>query len=159
MQIKKCSSCKIEKPTSCFSSNKSRGDGLSHICKECAKYNREKRKNDNIRNYFIDVIRTSKGVSKKRGINNFNIDVEYLESLYKNQNGLCAISGIKMTHTSGKGKIATNVSIDRIDNSKGYTKDNIQLLCQAINMLKFNMTNSELELFLLELSKNISEKY
>jgi 5-methylcytosine-specific restriction endonuclease McrA len=34
--MKKCSRCKLEKPLSCFGSDKSRGDGLSYKCKDCA---------------------------------------------------------------------------------------------------------------------------
>ena len=35
--MKTCSNCKIEKPKTEFSKNKSRKDGLSHYCKLCAK--------------------------------------------------------------------------------------------------------------------------
>ena len=37
----------------------------------------------------------------------------------------CPIFGVKLTNTNLKGRVQTNASIDRIDPSKGYTKDNI----------------------------------
>jgi hypothetical protein len=55
---------------------------------------------------------------------------------YHRQNGLCAITGIEMTRVTGSGRISTNISIDRIDSSKGYSKENIQLVCHAVNIMK-----------------------
>ncbi len=49
-----------------------------------------------------------------------------------------------MTHTRGDGTVYTNVSIDRIDNDKGYTKDNIHLVCFIANLMKSTMTVDEL---------------
>ena len=42
----------------------------------------------------------------------------------------CAVMKIKMTHIVGSPKA---VSIDRIDNLKGYIKGNVQLVCQFYN--------------------------
>lgn len=41
-----------------------------------------------------------------------------------------------------------NASIDRIDNSKGYTKDNIRIISWKANRIKSNSTIKELELIL-----------
>lgn len=41
------------------------------------------------------------------------------------------------------GRTNTNVSIDRIDSSKGYTKDNIWLICSAVNFMKSNLNLEE----------------
>lgn len=59
--------------------------------------------------------------------------------LLKAQNGKCAISGLDMTYELGEGRIYTNVSIDQIMPSKGYTIDNIQLVCMAVNQLKSDL--------------------
>ena len=37
-----------------------------------------------------------------------------------------------------------NISISRFDLTKGYTKDNIQLICNIVNVVKNDMHNSEL---------------
>lgn len=53
------------------------------------------------------------------------------------------------TYEDGKGKtifnngrIPTNVSVDRIDSKKGYTRDNVQLVCMAINQMKSDLDNN-----------------
>ena len=60
------------------------------------------------------------------------------------QEGKCALSGKPMTHIRGDGAVYTNVSIDRIDNEKGYTKDNIHLVCFIANLMKSTMSVDEL---------------
>lgn len=40
------------------------------------------------------------------------------------------------------GRIPTNVSVDRIDSKKGYTRDNVQLVCMAINQMKSDLDNN-----------------
>lgn len=72
---------------------------------------------------------------------------EFLLGLYEKQQGCCALSGIRMTTISGKGHILTNVSIDRIDSSKEYEQDNVQLVCHIVNLMKHNMTVEQLVLW------------
>ena len=69
----------------------------------------------------------------------FTITKEDLLTVWKAQNGKCAISGLDMTYELGEGRIYTNVSIDQILPSKGYTIDNIQLVCMAVNQLKSDL--------------------
>lgn len=47
-----------------------------------------------------------------------------------------------------------NLSVDRIDSSKGYTKDNIQLVCAAANMMKGYMEYNDLINFCEAIIKN-----
>ena len=50
-----------------------------------------------------------------------------------------------MTHIKdGTGYHLGNVSIDLIDNTKGYVKGNIALVCLAINMMKYTLELKEL---------------
>lgn len=62
--------------------------------------------------------------------------------LWCKQNGLCAISNLPMTYIFNNGRIPTNVSVDRIDSKKGYTRDNVQLVCMAINQMKSDLDNN-----------------
>ena len=49
-----------------------------------------------------------------------------------------------MTYEMDNGRVYTNVSIDQIDPGKGYTKDNIQLICMGVNQMKSDLSMSEL---------------
>jgi hypothetical protein len=53
----------------------------------------------------------------------------------------CALTGVELTCTLEKGTVCkTNASIDRIDPKGPYTKDNVQLVCAAINKLRVDMS-------------------
>lgn len=52
-----------------------------------------------------------------------------------------------MTYIQGSGRHLKNMSIDRIDPNKGYTKDNVQLVCAQVNMMKSDMSLEELYMF------------
>lgn len=81
---------------------------------------------------------------KKKGLE-FNITKEDLIELYEKQKGKCAFSGLVMEMKTGpRHKSNTfSISLDRINNDKGYTKDNIQYLCWQINKMKSNLTDDE----------------
>jgi hypothetical protein len=46
-----------------------------------------------------------------------------------------------------EGKLKTNGSIDKINPSLGYTKDNIQFVCNIVNIMKSDMSMEELTYF------------
>ena len=61
---------------------------------------------------------------------------------------ICPVLGIELNMNSGRsGAYRNSPSLDRIDNSKGYTKDNIQVISQLANAMKCHATNEELHKF------------
>ena len=109
-------------------------------CKECKrKQNQETRKNyDDKKRLYKTIQFRVLGASeraKRKGIP-CTITKEFILDLWNKQNGLCAISKIPMTYEMDSGRIYTNVSIDQIEQGKGYTEDNVQLVCMAVNQLK-----------------------
>lgn len=92
-------------------------------------------------------IRTLKESAKKRGIF-FNLTVHDI-----NVPEMCPLLNIPL---SSYGPLCDNtLSIDRIDNSKGYTPDNIQVISYKANTMKSNSTKEELILF----AKNVLKYY
>ena len=71
----------------------------------------------------------------------FDIDIDFIECMFKSQQGLCAISGLPMIYRADKNTPNTfnSFSIDRICSYKGYTKDNVHLVCWGVNCAKQQM--------------------
>lgn len=63
----------------------------------------------------------------------------------------CPYLGIKLTNIQGGGVVWSNISIDRIDSSLGYTPKNIQIISRKANHIKSNLSLQDLILF----SKNV----
>ena len=48
-----------------------------------------------------------------------------------------------MTYKFYEGRVNTNLSVDRIDSTKGYSKENVQLVCMAANQMKNDLSMEE----------------
>lgn len=93
-----------------------------------------------VRSYLSYLL--SKARSRKADC---TITVDELMEVYEAQAGLCALSGVEMTRLLGTGdRVNTNMSLDRIDSSKGYVPGNVQIVCALVNIMKQSMSNEEL---------------
>ena len=77
-----------------------------------------------------------RGTKRKTRILDLNITIEDVWDLYQFQNGMCALSGIKLSLLSGHKDRNYTASLDRIDSSKGYIKGNVQWVHKDINRMK-----------------------
>ena len=130
-------------------------DGLDKRCHSCkiqqnknarSKYSDEKRLETVLQFRWLGA----KERAERKGLL-FDITKEDLINLWDKQNGKCAISGIDMTYTLDSGRTPYNVSVDQINPSMGYTKNNIQLVCMSVNQLK---SDFEMDI-VLNICKNI----
>lgn len=87
----------------------------------------------------------------------FNLSTEDIWNVYINQNKKCKLSNveIKFYPNYNQQKFQT-ASIDRIDSTKGYYKDNIQIVHKRINILKGNLDKEELKFWIKELYHNLN---
>lgn len=79
------------------------------------------------------------------------LDLEFLTSLWEKQKGVCPYTGIAMelpTHDRNVISKPNKASIDRIDPSKGYVKDNVEIVCMAINLAKNRFSKKDIKDFL-----------
>lgn len=79
--------------------------------------------------------------AKNRNIS-FCITQDDIKNKYKEQNGLCKLSGIEIKFSESP-KTLGFASVDRIDSLKGYTKDNIQIVHLEVNRMKMDMSNQK----------------
>ena len=66
--------------------------------------------------------------------------------------------GIKLNFSAGKGNDPDRASLDRIDNSKGYTKENTRIISLRANVLKRDGTLKELEAIVKYMKKYVEEQ-
>ena len=79
--------------------------------------------------------------AKKRKIP-FNINIKYVWDLYLKQNKKCALSGLPLDFSYGRNcHHKGTASLDRIDSTKGYVKNNVQWVHKDINWMKQDYSN------------------
>jgi hypothetical protein len=124
---------------------------LNKSCKKCSN-----RKTENNHRGMYNLIRISWFQKSKTGAETrglvFDISLDDVWFLYTAQEGRCALSGIPIGW-SEVGSIHT-ASIDRIDSSMGYIKDNVQLLHKDVNFMKQHFSQE----YFIEVCKAISDR-
>lgn len=60
----------------------------------------------------------------------------FLEALLVEQDGLCAITGLRLEYDGDEDDPEMLCSLDRIDSSGHYEKDNLQIVCRFVNRWK-----------------------
>ena len=73
--------------------------------------------------------------AKTKGMD-YDLDAEFLWKLYAQQNKRCILSGLPLV-------LNKNASLDRIDSSGGYTKDNVQWVHVVVNKMKIDLKQEE----------------
>ena len=78
--------------------------------------------------------------SRQRAISkgwDYDLDSKFLIDLWYKQDGKCAITKQTMLITSDESRTRSHVvSLDRIDNSKGYVRDNVWLTTAKVNYMR-----------------------
>ena len=158
---KVCSRCKIEQEHTSFYTRKT-GAGTvrpTSWCKDCHK-TKEYREAANARSkkydrktratyYAEDPIKYLWSIAKKRASkNNLEFNILPEDIIFT---GYCPVSGLKLN--CGTNKIDTSLSLDRVDNTKGYVKGNVVAISRWANLKKSDMTLDDLK----KLTKYIEE--
>lgn len=132
---KKCSRCGIIKQLKEFDKNIRQKYGVTPHCTKCEKKDRLKRKFDDKEK---ELLRAAKGRARNKLL---DFDLELTDIIIPKK---CPVLGTPLKLNFGKVG-HTSPTIDRIDSSKGYTKDNICIISHRANTLKSNGTLEELE--------------
>ena len=88
---------------------------------------------------FFQYVSYCKARAARKGID-CSISAKWVLSRYYAQGGKCLVSGIKMELRNGTEprKSPYQLSVDRIDSKKGYTKSNCRLVILAVNLAMNN---------------------
>jgi len=142
---KECTICHEIKHAKHFGSDIRKSDGLQSHCKACQNiYEKARRDKWSPEQFLRYIYCQTRRNAKNRGIP-FELELNDVMNFWNEQRGLCALTGIQMTH---KYSGIYNGSIDRIDSSKGYTVDNIQLVTVIAQRIKFTNDMETLKLLM-----------
>ena len=96
--------------------------------------------------------------AKKGAVNrNLEFDITYQDVLRLVRLGKCAVSGIPFDRRQKPAEcpdLPFRASLDRIDNTEGYVKNNIQVVCRIYNHAKWNWNSEDV----LRLAQHLVEK-
>jgi hypothetical protein len=165
---KVCGHCKVDKPLTDYTKNNAAGDGLQSKCRPCDVAYQAKRRVENPqkrRDYEKQYLNNKRqdfdfrlnmllNASKQRARNKnreHTITVEDIKAIYPTD-GCCPIFGMKLEFNTA-GFRENSPSIDRIDSTKGYTPDNIQIISWKANRIKGYASIQEIEMLLAYLTQ------
>lgn len=164
---KKCSKCSAFKTLDLYVKDKNKKDGLTHWCAQCMRESNRKSYLKNKEKYRVrakiwnelnkeeyarkkrekrdldprqDLIYSAKHRAKQRGFD-FNLTKEDITIPE-----VCPVLGINISRRNTS-QSRSSPSIDRIDSTKGYTVDNVQVISWQANTMKTNATKEELLAF------------
>jgi predicted nucleic acid-binding Zn-ribbon protein len=81
----------------------------------------------------------------RAGVNKMDFDIEFSDVVVPTH---CPVFNIELImHKGSPGGKPNSPALDRIDNSKGYVKGNVQVISHLANMMKASATIDELQLF------------
>lgn len=83
----------------------------------------------------------------------FNISIIDVAKQFEKQKGICSLSGLPLKLRTYTNDITATASLDRIDNNKGYLKNNIQWIHKEINFMKGSLQENRF----IELCKHIAK--
>ena len=130
-----CTKCTVDKDLNDeFYKNSKYDSGRAYTCKECI--------NQQIHEYYSTsdgcikgLINSCKINSKSRGkkgrigASECTLTEEQVKEMFKKQGGLCYYYNSPLVFT----RCGDKMSIERLDNNKGYTQENCVLVCQLAN--------------------------
>lgn len=169
MMGKRCPRCQLHKPLDAFCNNRSKKDGKHQWCKPCVKdYYALKGYDGRYRAQRLEYksrpeIKSrerEQAMARKRAhprdslgralIHALNrcptvnpVTPDGLVEMWEAQNGRCAVTGIEMVWAQGRITPYT-VSIDKIDQTASYTKDNVRLICFCVNSFRGTMNDTQM---------------
>ena len=130
-----CTKCTVDKDLNVdFCKDIKKDSGRMYTCKECMSQQLHEYNSTSVGciKRSVNNCKTnakSRGKKGRIGASEFTLTEEQVKEMFKKQGGLCHYykSPLKFTRCGDK------MSIERLDNTKGYTQENCVLVCQLAN--------------------------
>ena len=119
------------------------GEQRVSVCYSCdykankdrySRYDKKVAQGKTIRHKILSNFQTWKMKCRKRGWK-FNLSSDFLVELWNKQGGKCFYTGEELTLDRLR-RIGDSASLDRIDSTRGYTKDNVVWTSRFVNTSK-----------------------
>ena len=168
LDTKTCNTCKEDKLPAEFSLNNAAKDGLQYNCRTSdnkrqiqrrqknpdvhLEYQRQYQRNRRLDfEYRLQMLLNASKQRAKLNDREHDINVEDIKAIYP-IDGCCPIFGIKLEFNEA-GFRDSSPSIDRINSTKGYTRDNIQVISWKANRIKGAASLQDLEMLVAYLKQ------
>ena len=141
IKLQTCTNCNEKKSLKEFEKDKRKKTGYRNQCNEC-------RKKEKSKQWYVPLVRRM-GVRHKENSHitrDEDVNSNFLKKLKEKQKGMCYWLNIPIDF-EGNDKLRSP-SIDRLDNSKGYTRDNIVLTTRFANLGRCSSDCEEMEDFI-----------
>lgn len=131
--MKKCKTCKEDKPFDKFNIDRKSKDGLRYNCTQCDVKRLRIRTINTWANRVID--QTKRRHANHQTIKNsksgeYDLDAQFIIDLFNSQDGRCSITGLKMSINAKEMFMA---SLERNDDSVTYRRDNVTFIIAELN--------------------------
>jgi hypothetical protein len=92
-------------------------------------------------------------IKKRAQDRNIQFDLIKVElaARFEDQEWKCAKTGIEFDLSTGNGMRPFGPTLDRIDSSKGYTSENVQIVCNVYNFAKNDFDDDDVLTFAVAL--------
>ena len=137
-----CKNCGEDRPSKFY---KKRRDAVCHSCLKKRRNEQYKERTRSIctkRAFLTHILKSIKYRARKKEIY-FKLSIDDVMNILEQQGGRCALTGYELTYQFTDKPSPYNMSIDRLDNSGGYTVDNVQIVTTCINYARHEMSVQE----------------
>lgn len=140
---KRCNSCLEMISIDNFRTRRRSGSWLNSICRSCEQRRVEHYRTMTPEGIVSEIVRRKKSYCKKNNLE-FNLTKEFILDRLNDIEWKCELTGLPMRSVKNdlnekyKGFHLDSISLDRIDHSGGYTKENVRFVLNQVNVFRSN---------------------
>lgn len=151
--VRVCTGCRLELPLDRFFTKET--GVITSRCYTCASDRNRKRDAESVESYLKTLATAVRYRAKKKNLI-CTLDWSQLLELWREQDGICALSGLPLTHhrQGAESRSYFNASVDRMAMDGPYSKDNVMLVCTKINMMRGRLHIDEFVMFCRSVADN-----